>query len=191
MGQDHHPPGHDLQQPDRHPLRPARRRHPSADRLGHGGPERQPQCLVQADQQHLVQRHLRGRLPVRPAGADHYAVDQAAVQAAQSGYYGTLPGTVYRVYHHTVRPVLSATVAPDKSGQCVDFTVQEDYSGSWRTVVSSGCEKIGSTGTARDTLTLGNATGHLYRFAAEYVHSAADTSNANTSSAWQYFAVRN
>ena len=126
-----------------------------------------------------------------PAGTGHYVYDQVAVQEAQSGYYATLSGTAYRVYHHTVRPTVSATVTPGKAGECVDFTVQEYSASAWRNVLAPGCEKLNSSSTAVDTLTLGNATGHLFRFIAEYVHSPADSSNVNTYGPWQYFTVKN
>ena len=124
-----------------------------------------------------------------PADTGRFIFDQVAIGTAQHGYASTVRGTQERVYHHTVRPVITAVVTPGKRGQCVYFTVQEYYSGAWHNVLLSGCERLNASSVATDVLSLRNATGHLFRVTAEYVHSSTDPSYADTHSAWQYFSV--
>lgn len=127
-----------------------------------------------------------------PAALGRYVYDQAEVAEAQSGYYaGTeLSGVAYKVYHHTAAINVGVAVAPDKAGQCVYIGVQEYYSGGWHAILSSSCQKLGQASDLAGRLVLKNATGHLFRFVAEYVRSASDTSNLNTWGTWQYFTVR-
>ncbi|MFF2381292.1 hypothetical protein [Streptomyces sp. NPDC058108] len=127
-----------------------------------------------------------------PATATRAVSDQVKVAQALSGSYTTTTysGTTYRVYHHTVRPTVTTTVSPDKSGQCVHFQVQQYYSGAWHTLSTSGCFTLGSKSTVTARLSLTQAVGQKFRVRSEYVHSSKDTTNVSTWGGWQYLTVR-
>jgi len=116
----------------------------------------------------------------------------AKVAQKLSGYYTstTYGGTTYRVYHHTVKPQVTATVTPAKPGQCQRFQAQEYYSGAWHTLTTSGCFTLDANSTAVTKLALTNATGHRFRVRSEYEHSRTDTTNLTTWSSWLHLTVR-
>ncbi|MHA6761166.1 YncE family protein [Streptacidiphilus sp. PAMC 29251] len=127
-----------------------------------------------------------------PATASAVGYAYAQLAEAQAGYYTSTHrgSTLYRVYHHTAHPKIAVGVAPNKTGECVYFQVQEYSAGAWHTVISTSCQKLNSGSTAAGTLTLPRAAGHLYRFSARYAHSAADTANLSTAGPWQNFTFR-
>jgi hypothetical protein len=127
-----------------------------------------------------------------PATATHSAHDYVKVTEVLAGYYTTVTygSTHYRVYHHTVKPQVSATVSPNKSGQCQLFQAQQYYSGAWHTLTTSSCFHLTTGSTAAAKLTLTNAVGQKFRVRSEYVHSTADNTNLSTWSGWLYFTVR-
>ncbi|MET7286641.1 hypothetical protein [Streptomyces sp. NPDC005573] len=127
-----------------------------------------------------------------PASATRAVTGQAKVTQTLSGYYTstTYSGTTYRVYHHTVKPVVTATVAPAKSGQCTHFQLQQYYSGAWHTLTTSSCITLDAKSAAAARLTLTNAVNQKFRVRTEYEHSTKDTSNPSTWSGWLYFTVR-
>ncbi|NEA62856.1 hypothetical protein [Streptomyces sp. SID12488] len=119
--------------------------------------------------------------------------DQVRVATTLGGYYGTATygGTTYRVYHHTVKPQVAATVTPDKSGQCSVFQAQEYYGGAWHTLTTSPCFSLAPSGVAVTHLSLTDAVNQKFRVRAEYVRSAKDTTNVSTWGGWLYLTVRN
>ncbi|MFJ5530198.1 hypothetical protein [Streptomyces sp. NPDC093261] len=127
-----------------------------------------------------------------PATASRTASDQAKVVETLGGYYTstTYGGTTYRVYHHTAKPRVTATVTPDKSGQCAQFQAQEYYSGAWHTLSTSGCFSLDANSAAVTQLSLTHAVNQRFRVRSEYVHSAKDNTNLSTWSGWLYLTVR-
>jgi hypothetical protein len=127
-----------------------------------------------------------------PATATHTAHDHVKVTESLGGYYTgiTYGSTHYRVYHHTVKPQVSVTVTPNKSGQCQLFQAQRYYSGAWHTLTTSACFDLTAASTAVAKLTLTNAVGQKFRVRSEYVHSTADNTNLSTWSGWLYFTVK-
>gem|GEM_PF-610985 len=109
-----------------------------------------------------------------------------------SGYYTstTYGSTVYRVYHHTAKEQLDATVTPNKAGQCIVFRVQRYYSSAWHTQTTTPCAALSSSSTGRHQMSLSKWVGSRFRVAAQYVHSSRDNTNLSTWGAWQYFTVK-
>ncbi|MEH0420357.1 hypothetical protein [Streptomyces sp. B21-083] len=128
-----------------------------------------------------------------PTSATRTVNDQVKVATTLGGYYGnvTYSGVPYRVYHHTAKPQVAATVTPNKSGQCAVFQAQEYYSGAWRTLTTSPCFTLSPNSVAATQLSLTNAVNQKFRVRAEYVRSAKDTTNVSTWSGWLYLTVRN
>ncbi|WP_030671778.1 Ig-like domain-containing protein [Streptomyces cellulosae] len=104
-----------------------------------------------------------------------------------STYYGS---TLYRVYHHTAKEQLDATVTPNKAGQCLVFRVQRYYSGAWHTQTTTPCSALSSTSAGRHQMSLAKSVNSRFRVAAGYVRSSRDNTNLSTWGAWQYFTVR-
>ncbi|MET8074970.1 choice-of-anchor D domain-containing protein [Streptomyces sp. NPDC005303] len=102
-------------------------------------------------------------------------------------YYGS---TLYRVYHHTTKEQLDATVTPNKAGQCIKFRVQRYYSGAWHTQTTTPCSALSSASAGRHQMALTRSVNSRFRIAAEYIHSSRDDTNLSTWGAWQYFTVR-
>jgi hypothetical protein len=102
-------------------------------------------------------------------------------------YYGS---TLYRVYHHTAKEQLDATVTPNKAGQCIIFRVQRYYSGAWHTQTTTPCAPLSSASAGRHQMALTRSVNSRFRIAAGYIHSSRDTTNLSTWGAWQYFTVR-
>ncbi|MFF7970644.1 hypothetical protein [Streptomyces sp. NPDC007905] len=127
-----------------------------------------------------------------PATATRTAQAYAKIAETLSGYYTstTYGGTTYRVYHHTAKPRVAATVTPNKSGQCERFQAQEYYSGAWHTLTTSDCFTLDANSTAATQLGLTNAVDHRFRVRSEYVHATTDTANPSTWSGWLYLTVR-
>ncbi|WP_330289626.1 hypothetical protein [Streptomyces sp. NBC_00576] len=127
-----------------------------------------------------------------PVSATRTVHDQVGIATRLGGYYGTTTysGTTYRVYHHTAKPQVSATVTPNKSGQCSVFQAQEYYSGAWHTLTTSPCFSLEANSMAVTSLSLTNAVNQKFRVRAEYVRSAKDTTNVSTWGGWLYLTVR-
>lgn len=128
-----------------------------------------------------------------PASATRAVNDQVRIAQTLAGYYGnvTYNGVPYRVYHRTVKPRVTATVTPNKSGQCQLFQAQEYYSAAWHTLTTSPCFSLDANSTAVTSLSLTNAVNQKFRVRTEYVRSASDTTNVSTWSGWAYLTVRN
>jgi hypothetical protein len=81
-------------------------------------------------------------------------------------------------------------VAPNKSGECLEFEVQEYYQGAWHPNVLTGCVALSSSSSAGGSFKLTEAnTGYPYRIRADYFHSLSDTSNLDNDSAWIYLMI--
>lgn len=127
-----------------------------------------------------------------PATAGRTAYAQAKVTQTLGGSYTTTTygGTLYRVYHHTVKPRVTATVAPNKSGQCERFQAQEYYNRAWHTLTTSNCVSLAANSTAVTQLSLTDAINQKFRVRSEYVHGTKDNTNLSTWSGWLYLTVR-
>ncbi|MFF8992383.1 hypothetical protein ACF09H_21090 [Streptomyces sp. NPDC014983] len=127
-----------------------------------------------------------------PATATRTAYGRVRIAESLGGYYTstTYGGTTYRVYHHTVKPRVTAVVTPDKSGQCEKFQAQEYYSGAWHTLTTSGCFSLDTKSTSTTQLTLTNPVDQKFRVRSQYVHSAKDDTNLTTWSGWLHLTVR-
>jgi sugar lactone lactonase YvrE len=130
-------------------------------------------------------------------GDAHYAAKTVArtvyvranVSESISGYYGSehVGGTLYRLYHSSDLLYASASVAPDKRGECVEFEVQEYYEGTWNPNVATGCVRLSSSSRAAAAFGLTHADqGYPYRIRADY---GGDTSNESGDSGWLYLMV--
>ncbi|MEU6227228.1 hypothetical protein [Streptomyces sp. NPDC047042] len=128
-----------------------------------------------------------------PKSVTRTVYDRVGIATRLGGYYGTTTygGTTYRVYHHTAKPQVVATVTPNKSNQCSYFQAQEYYGGAWHTLTTSPCFSMTADSQGVTFLTLTNAVNQKFRVRAEYVHSAKDTTNVNTWGGWLYLTVRN
>jgi YVTN family beta-propeller protein len=128
-----------------------------------------------------------------PATATRAVHDQVGIAEKLAGYYtSTKYGTVtYRVYHHTVKPQVTSTVSPDKSGQCLHFQAQEYYNKAWHTLTTSSCFSLATGSAATTGLSLTNAVNQRFRVRSEYVAGAKDASNVSTWGGWLYLTVRN
>lgn len=115
----------------------------------------------------------------------------ARVSLNITGNYTTAKhGSVtYKVFHHTAKLTATVTVAPNKSGECVELAVQEYYSGAWHDNVTTNCGILNSSSKVSGQLPLTDATGGLYRIRADYLRSGTDKKNLNADSGWSYFSV--
>lgn len=120
----------------------------------------------------------------RPATVTILVGARVKVNSVLGGYYASthLGGVLYRVYHHTAPLKDSVTVTPNKHGECVELQVQRYDSHAWHQAGVSKCSSLNSTSRATVPRRLGT-TGH-YRVRVNYVRSAKDTANVNTSSGW-------
>ncbi|SOD85066.1 hypothetical protein [Streptomyces sp. Ag109_G2-15] len=127
-----------------------------------------------------------------PTTATRTANTHVKITQSLAGYYTTTKygTTTYRVYHHTAKPQVAATVTPNKSGQCQRFQAQQYYSSAWHTMTTSDCFSLDSNSTAVTNLILTNAVNKRFRVRTEYVRSASDKSNVSTWGGWLYLTVR-
>jgi hypothetical protein len=113
------------------------------------------------------------------------------VAQALAGYYAseTYQGNVYRVYHHTVTLKDTATVTPNKHGECTSIQIQILYQGAWQWDVVTGCGYLTSGSQVFGYFSLGKAAGQRYRIRAVFSPAKTDTANLGNLSSWQYFRV--
>ncbi|MFG2370151.1 hypothetical protein ACGFY9_01560 [Streptomyces sp. NPDC048504] len=128
-----------------------------------------------------------------PATATRAVHDQVGIAEKLGGSYTSIKyGTVtYRVYHHTVKPQVTGTVSPDKSGQCLRFQAQEYYNKAWHTLTTSSCFSLATGSVGTTSLSLTNAVNQKFRVRTEYVAGAKDATNVSTWGGWLYLTVRN
>ena len=118
------------------------------------------------------------------------ALVRAQVAETLSGQYGTKKsgGTTYRLYHHTAKVAVAATVTPGHPGECVKAELQEWVNGAWHASTTTGCTKLGTASKATVRLAVSKAQlGVPYRVRADYV--SGSKTNASGASAWQYLMV--
>lgn len=127
-----------------------------------------------------------------PATATRTVNGYVKIATALSGSYtsATYSGISYRVFHKTVKPTVTATVTPNKAGQCERFQVQQYDSGAWHTLTTSGCYGLSSTSSAKAQLSLTNALNQKFRVRSEYERSTKDLGNVSTWGGWLYLVVR-
>jgi YVTN family beta-propeller protein len=124
----------------------------------------------------------------------HTVTVSAKVSPTISGYYASkkIGSQTYRLYHDTAHLNVAVTVAPDKSGQCVELQIQEFFEGSWQTSQITSCGTLNSSSKVSGFLRLSSGIRFLqFRIRADYVRSSGDTSNLSTDSGWLYFMVEN
>jgi hypothetical protein len=127
-----------------------------------------------------------------PATVTRAADAHVKVATTLGGSYTstTYSGITYRVYHRTVKPSVTATVTPNKAGQCQRFQAQQYYSGAWHTLTTSGCFSLAANSTAKTQLSLTNALNQKFRVRSEYERRTKDNTNLSTWGGWLYFTVR-
>ncbi|MEY9870591.1 type II secretory pathway pseudopilin PulG [Streptacidiphilus sp. MAP12-33] len=127
-----------------------------------------------------------------PATATRQIADRVSLAEALKGYYRSVRyGSIWvRDYHHSAKPVLTASVTPKKPGQCMVFDLERYDGGAWHNLGATPCIKINAAGTASITVVRTMPTG-LYRIDAAYLAARTDPSNASTPGAWQFFAITN
>jgi hypothetical protein len=116
----------------------------------------------------------------------------ASVGASLSGYYTSkaTDGETYRVYHHTTTLKDSATVAPNKHGECVKLEIQHGTSTGWKAYALTGCTDLNSSSKATLSVSLSKySIGGKYRVRVDYIRSSKDTANLSTDAGWQYVIV--
>jgi hypothetical protein len=106
-----------------------------------------------------------------------------------SGYYktATVAGLDYHLYHRNATLKNLVTVAPNKTGECVRFEVQQSVKNVWHADGTTGCTALNKWSQAMLTRKL-TATG-WYRFRADFTASAKDTTNVSTDGPWLYYTV--
>ena len=115
---------------------------------------------------------------------------RAKVSEALTGYYRSerIRGVTYRLFHRKKILKAHVAVAPDKAGECVEFTLQRYYRGAWHGEVTA-CGTLSKSSKLTVGFSLKKAAlGDHYRIRADYVRGA-DTSNLGDDSAWAYFIV--
>ena len=94
----------------------------------------------------------------------------------------------FLVYRASADPVLRTQVIPARANLCLRFHLQRrEASGVWRTARTSTCQRTGSLGAARWTLTGRQPTGDAFRVRATF---AGDNLNGSAASSWIYLRFR-
>jgi len=125
-----------------------------------------------------------------PATATATAFVRAKVSESISGYYRSkrMHGQTYREYHPKKTLKINVAVAPNKSGECVEFAIEIFAQGAWHSQVTScGALTKASTLTVGVRLTKADV-GYRFRIRADYL-PGSDTSNLGNDSDWAYFIV--
>jgi hypothetical protein len=120
----------------------------------------------------------------------------ARVTQSQAGYYKSVSyqGTQYRVYHAAAQLKDTATVAPNKQGECVQFELQIYFQGAWYDDLPSGesstaCGALSKASTVLGEFSLKDGADARYRVRGVYVRSKTDYANLSSDSPWSYFQV--
>jgi hypothetical protein len=115
---------------------------------------------------------------------------KAKVTESLSGNSGSkrIGGQTYLVFHRKKTLDVHVTVAPDKAGECVEFTLAIYYQGAWHADTTS-CGDLSKSSKLTLRVSLKKAgIGYHYRIRADYL-PGSDTSNLGNDSAWAYFIV--
>jgi hypothetical protein len=79
---------------------------------------------------------------------------------------------------------ISATVTPNKAGECTAVEIQEYYSGAWQPNTISGCGTLTSSSKIVWSVDGSQADlGYPYRMRIDF---SGDATNGANNSAWQY-----
>jgi hypothetical protein len=127
-----------------------------------------------------------------PAYVGRMIDDHAAVGESLQRWFSTssYDGIHFRLYHRSIYPLMTVSVASDKAGQCVYFDGQRYCSGAWHSLGLSQCFPLTGSSTAQAYINLTSfPLGSHFRVLAEYVPSNGDESNLATTGAWQYFSI--
>jgi hypothetical protein len=139
---------------------------------------------------------FRGDARYAPATVTTTVDVAARVTQSLAGYYKSVrySGTEYRVYHRTATLKDTATVAPNKHGECVEFQLQIYFQGGWYNDLPAGetatsCGVLSKSSTVLGDFGLKSAAGYRYRIRALFVHAKSDRVNLSSDSSWGYFSV--
>jgi hypothetical protein len=125
-----------------------------------------------------------------PATATAAVSVRAKVTETLSGNSGSkhAGGQTYLVFHRKKTLDVHVTVAPDKAGECVEFTLAIYYQGAWHADTTS-CGALSKASKLTIRVSLKKAgIGYHYRIRADYL-PGSDTTNLGNDSAWVYFIV--
>lgn len=124
------------------------------------------------------------------ATAKGTAYVRAKVSESLSGYYLTkrISGVTYRLVHRKKTLYVHVTVAPNKSGECVEFDVREFYRGTWQGEQTPCAILSHASKVTLSVMFAKSAVGHRFRIRADYI-AGIDDSNRPSDSAWEYFMV--
>lgn len=125
-----------------------------------------------------------------PATATESVFVRAKVSESLSGYDRTkrTGGHAYRLFHRKKIMHIHVAVAPNKRGECVEFTLEVYSQGHWHSgLTRCGTLSKSSTLAVGVSLTKFSLRYH-YRIRADYV-PGIDSSNLGNHSAWAYFIV--
>ena len=114
---------------------------------------------------------------------------RVSVTQADTGWYTstTYGGVLYRVYHQGTPLKLTATVAPNKVGECVAVETWVYSRGQWRSLGTGRCATLDSASKAAAEVSLSGKAGQRFRVRVDFVHS--DKTNLASDSSWFYLAV--
>jgi hypothetical protein len=126
------------------------------------------------------------------AKASRKVTSTAKVTDAVTGSFSatTISGVSYQLFHGSSMLTLKATVAPNKSGECVEpETQQYDAGVGWDADTKYGCDTLDSQSHDTAPFKLSQAVGSRYRIRANFKPSAKDAANLAADGPWVYFEV--
>jgi hypothetical protein len=127
-----------------------------------------------------------------PASAAITVGVAAHVASALHGAYKTtkISGVKYFVFHGSAVMKLLATVAPDKSGECVRPERQQfSMLRGWVSDHVYGCTRLNAASQALVPFSMKGMAGPLFRIRADYVRASNDKANLSSDGGWLYFTV--
>jgi hypothetical protein len=126
-----------------------------------------------------------------PATAKRVVYVRAGVAESISGYTSSayIHKTLYRVYEQTNTLTAKSAVAPNKTGGCVAFEVDEYLAGGWQLDTMSDCITLDSSSRAAKNYSLSAVPNGQFRIRADFHRTSKNTTNTNADSPWSYFLV--
>jgi len=83
-----------------------------------------------------------------------------------------ISGATYRLFHRKKIMKVHVAVAPDKAGECVEFTLQRYFRGAWHGKVT-GCGTLSKSSKLTVGVSLKKADlGYHYRIRADYIRGS-------------------